>query len=68
MGDGVVALGGGLVALYALVDAIAASRGNRLRRIAIRGRRWDYLLAAETLAPGPQNPAAQALWAILSRE
>jgi DNA-binding transcriptional LysR family regulator len=47
-------------------DAIAAPRGHRLRRIAISGPRWDYIVAAEALAPEPQNPAAQALWAILA--
>jgi DNA-binding transcriptional LysR family regulator len=45
-------------------DAIAA-RGDQLRRVAITGPPWDYVIAAETLAPRPQNPAAQALWAIL---
>jgi DNA-binding transcriptional LysR family regulator len=47
-------------------DAIAAARGNQLRRIAIKGPRWDYVIAAETLVPKPENPAAQALWTILA--
>jgi DNA-binding transcriptional LysR family regulator len=47
-------------------DAIAAPRGQRLRRVAISGPSWDYVVAAEALAPRPQNPAAQALWAILA--
>jgi DNA-binding transcriptional LysR family regulator len=48
-------------------DAIAA-RGDQLRRVAITGPPWDYVIAAETLAPRPQNPAAQALWAILAED
>jgi DNA-binding transcriptional LysR family regulator len=46
-------------------DAIAA-RSGQLRRVAITGPSWNYVIAAETLAPKPQNPAAQALWAILA--
>jgi DNA-binding transcriptional LysR family regulator len=47
-------------------DAIAAPRGRRLRRVAISGPRWDYVIVAETLAPRPRSPAARALWAILA--
>jgi DNA-binding transcriptional LysR family regulator len=46
-------------------EAIGAPRGRRLRRIPISGPRWDYVIAAETLAPSPQNPAARALWTML---
>jgi DNA-binding transcriptional LysR family regulator len=46
-------------------DAIAA-RSHRLRRVAIDGPAWDYVIAAESLAPSPQNPAARALWAMLA--
>jgi DNA-binding transcriptional LysR family regulator len=46
-------------------EAIAASRGARLRKIAISGRRWDWTVRAEALAPGPSNPAARALWTML---
>jgi hypothetical protein len=40
-------------------------RGARLREIAIKGRRWDWTVRAEALAPGPSNPAARALWTML---
>ena len=46
-------------------EAIAAPRGARLREIAISGRRWDWTIRAEALAPGPSNPAARALWTML---
>ena len=46
-------------------EAIAAPRGARLRAIAISGRRWDWTVRAEALAPGPSNPAARALWTML---
>ncbi|HEY6310809.1 MAG TPA: LysR substrate-binding domain-containing protein [Streptosporangiaceae bacterium] len=46
-------------------EAIAAPRGARLREIAISGRRWDWTVRAEALAPGPSNPAARALWTML---
>jgi DNA-binding transcriptional LysR family regulator len=45
-------------------DAIAR-RNPALRRIPIAGPDWDYIVAAETLAPGPHNPAARALWDML---
>lgn len=48
-----------------LPEVIAATRGARLRQIAIRGRRWDWTVSAQTLAPGPPTPAARALWAML---
>jgi len=47
-------------------EAIAAPRGARLREIAISGRRWDWTVRAEALAPGPSNPAARALWTMLA--
>ena len=47
-------------------EAIAAPRGARLREIAISGRRWDWTIRAEALAPGPSNPAARALWTMLA--
>jgi DNA-binding transcriptional LysR family regulator len=43
-------------------EALAAPRGAQLREIAISGRRWDWTVRAEALAPGPSNPAARALW------
>jgi DNA-binding transcriptional LysR family regulator len=46
-------------------EAIAAPRGARLREVAISGRRWDWTVRAEALAPGPSNPAAHALWTML---
>jgi DNA-binding transcriptional LysR family regulator len=45
--------------------AIAAPKGDRLRRIPIGGPHWDYVVLAQARAPRPQNPAAQALWTIL---
>lgn len=47
-------------------EAIAAPRGERLREIAISGRRWDWTVRAEALAPGPSSPAARALWTMLA--
>lgn len=49
-----------------LPDAVATSRGARLRRLQIAGRTWDWTISAQTLAPGPPNPAARALWAMLA--
>jgi DNA-binding transcriptional LysR family regulator len=48
-------------------DAIAA-RSRRLRRVEVHGPVWDYVIAAETVAPRPQNPAARALWAMLQED
>ena len=48
-----------------LPEAIAVARGARLRSLAIRGRRWDWTISAQALAPGPPSPAARALWAML---
>jgi hypothetical protein len=47
-------------------EAIATSRSVGLREIPISHRRWDWALRAETLPPGPPNPAARALWAMLA--
>jgi DNA-binding transcriptional LysR family regulator len=48
-----------------LPDVIAAMRDARLRRIPIRGRRWNWTISAQALAPGPSTPAARALWTML---
>ena len=48
-----------------LPEVIADQRAPRLRRLAISGRRWDWTMRAQILAPGPPNPAARALWAML---
>jgi DNA-binding transcriptional LysR family regulator len=48
-----------------LPEAIATLRGARLRQIEISGRRWNWTMTAQTLAHGPPNPAAQALWTML---
>ena len=50
-------------------EALAAPRGAQLREIAISGRRWDWTVRAETLAPGPSNPAVtrHAEWARMER-
>jgi DNA-binding transcriptional LysR family regulator len=48
-----------------LPEAIVSSRGARLRQIGIRGRRWDWTIAAQALAPGPTSPAARAMWSML---
>lgn len=47
-------------------EAIATSISPGLREIPISHRRWDWTLRAETLPPGPPNPAARALWAMLA--
>lgn len=31
----------------------------------IKGRQWDWVIAAQALAPTPPNPAARALWEML---
>src|SRR6476469_7209789 len=49
-----------------LPEAMATSRGARLRQIAISGRRWDWTITAQALAPEPPNPAARALWTMLA--
>jgi DNA-binding transcriptional LysR family regulator len=49
-------------------EALAAPRGGRLREIPISGRRWDWTVRAEALAPGPANPAARALWTMLPHQ
>ena len=49
-----------------LPEAIAQSRGARLRQIAISGRRWEWTITAQALAPEPPNPAARALWTMLA--
>ncbi|MGH9055239.1 MAG: LysR substrate-binding domain-containing protein [Acidimicrobiales bacterium] len=49
-----------------LPEALAAQRGARLRQIAIRCRRWDWVITAQSLPPGPPNPAAHALWTMLA--
>lgn len=46
-------------------QAMASARGTRLCQAAIRGRRWNWTITAQTLEPGPPNPAARALWAML---
>jgi DNA-binding transcriptional LysR family regulator len=51
-----------------LPEVIAGSRGSRLSMIPLRGRRWDWVMTAQTLAPGPPNPAARELWAMLAEK
>jgi DNA-binding transcriptional LysR family regulator len=48
-------------------EAIARLRPN-LDTISIKDGRWDWVIAAQTLAPTPSNPAARALWDMLNDE
>jgi DNA-binding transcriptional LysR family regulator len=48
-------------------DGIAERSRDKLRRIRIKGRAWVYEVAAEALASGPKNPAAEAFWELLSK-
>ena len=45
-------------------EAIARLRPN-LHKMTISDGNWDWVIAAQTLAPEPVNPAARALWAML---
>lgn len=49
----------------ALVPEIIANLKSSLRRIPLKGRRWTWTIAAETLGPAPPNPAARAMWRML---
>jgi DNA-binding transcriptional LysR family regulator len=49
----------------ALVPEIIANLNGGLRKIPLRGRRWNWTIVAETLGPAPANPAARALWRML---
>jgi len=46
-------------------EAIARLRPN-LHQLAITDGRWDWIIGAQVLAPAPANPAARALWAMLT--
>jgi len=49
----------------ALVPEVIANLRSSLRRIPLKGRRWTWTIAAETLGPVPPNPAARAMWRML---
>ena len=49
----------------ALVPESIANLRSSLRRIPLKGRRWNWAIVAETLGPAPPNPAARALWRML---
>src|SRR5665213_52073 len=49
----------------ALVPEIIANLRSSLRRVPLKGRRWTWTIAAETLGPAPPNPAARAMWRML---
>ncbi|MGH9123767.1 MAG: LysR family transcriptional regulator [Acidimicrobiales bacterium] len=46
-------------------EALARLR-PRLRRLTIEDGHWTWVVGAQTLASGPVNPAARALWAMLT--
>lgn len=48
-----------------LPEAIAAQRRSTLHRLTVSGQRWDWCITAETLSPGPSNPAAREFWTML---
>jgi DNA-binding transcriptional LysR family regulator len=50
----------------AVVPEAMAMRRPGLHRATIKGRRHLWTIAAQTLAPNPTNPAAQALWTMLT--
>ena len=49
-----------------LPEALAQSARSPLHLIEIRGRRWEWTITAQTLAPAPPNPAAKAMWTMLA--
>lgn len=49
-----------------LPKALARPGDPRLRQVAISGRRWEWVISAQTLGAHPANPAAQAFWNILA--
>ena len=50
----------------AVVPEAMAMRRPGLQRVAVKGRRRMWTIAAQTLAPAPPNPAARALWTMLA--
>jgi DNA-binding transcriptional LysR family regulator len=48
-------------------EAIAKLR-PKLHTLTISDGAWDWIIAAQTVAPEPVNPAARVLWATLRRE
>jgi DNA-binding transcriptional LysR family regulator len=55
------------LAITVIAEALPAAMRPRLSRVPIKGRRWDWIVAAQVLAPMPSNPAARALWAMLDQ-
>jgi DNA-binding transcriptional LysR family regulator len=50
----------------ALIPEAIAARARRVRRVPLKGQRREYVIVAETTSPKPQNPAARAMWTMLT--
>ena len=50
----------------AIIPEALAQLRPHLRRLTIRDGRWNWTVGAQTLAPIPVNPAARALWTMLT--
>jgi DNA-binding transcriptional LysR family regulator len=51
----------------ALIAEALAARRRALRTVPLRGRPIDWVIAAVTLAPTPNQPAARELWRLITR-
>jgi DNA-binding transcriptional LysR family regulator len=48
-----------------IAEALVELLRPQLGWVPIKGRQWDWVIAAQALAPTPPNPAARALWEML---
>jgi DNA-binding transcriptional LysR family regulator len=48
-----------------IAEALVALLRPQLTWLPIKGRQWEWTIAAQALAPTPPNPAGRALWAML---
>jgi DNA-binding transcriptional LysR family regulator len=49
-----------------IAEALVESLRPQLGWVPIKGRQWHWVVAAQALGPIPPNPAARALWAMLT--
>lgn len=49
-----------------IAEALVELLRPQLEWVPIKGRQWHWVVAAQTLAPTPPNPAARALWELLT--
>jgi DNA-binding transcriptional LysR family regulator len=48
-----------------IAEALLETLRPQLSWVPIKGRQWNWVVAAQALGPTPPNPAARALWAML---